>query len=727
MQSGEGVSDNDPGDCEHQQNNIQSSDNIHVQQRDCSGLSGTCPDSVSKVFKSSERLNEVHNDRKQNEMPVDTEEYMLHFGEEGWPGWIPDENTTEDPALSPDVKLSKVTKNGLKLSKMNKNDDECALPLDDEFLEGKDSLKSVLALKPALLRQKDIITTIWPTVAEKARKEFPDFLNMYQTIKRTNAPNFVIARIPVPSGLMVKEWEKRLADYHDRFLCDFLRFGWPIGYHAKVQPDSVSQNHPSATANIQHVREFIVKELQWDAIVGPFEHTPFTPWCRISPIMTRPKRESSDRRIILDLSFPKGRGVNDGITTSDHYGLDITYSLPSIADLIEVIKTNGRGSMMWKTDLTRAYRQLRADPLDAPLLGMAVDGKIYIDRCPPFGCRSSAALCQRVANSLVFMMANMGHRIIAYLDDFAACCSSRREAQNSYNAFIHLAKDLGLKLAEHKSCPPTTHMEWLGYEVDTCELKISIPADKLNQVIGECELWLKKEKANKRMVQSIAGRLIYIANAIPPARKFTSRILGALRCMDDHAWITLSQAFKADLRWFVEFGRLSNGIFLFSPVRPIVEVECDSSLMGGGGLSHPFCYSWKYTDRHKRSYPNIHHLEALNILVAYQTLAARHQVHPAKVIVFTDNMASACALSSGKGRDEVLSACARQLWLLASTNSHEIIIQHKNGSDIPISDGLSRMSHDKGKAALVYEAVSRLNLQFVNPVINDYVFFASFL
>lgn len=86
-------------------------------------------------------------------------------------------------------------------------------------------------------------------------------------------------------------------------------------------------------------------------------------------------------------------------------------------------------------------------------------------------------------------------------------------------------------------------------------------------------------------------------------------------------------------------------------------------------------------------------------------------------------MASSWALSTGKTRDQVLAACARQLWLFATTNSHEIKIKHKKGAGIPIADALSSMSRDSVKAKIVEAAVSKHNLIFVTPVLNDYVFF----
>lgn len=78
------------------------------------------------------------------------------------------------------------------------------------------------------------------------------------------------------------------------------------------------------------------------------------------------------------------------------------------------------------------------------------------------------------------------------------------------------------------------------------------------------------------MIQSIAGRVIYIANCIPPARKFTTSILGALRGMKDDDWISLSSKFKADIQWFIQYAAFSKGIYLFSLEKQTMHIECDS-------------------------------------------------------------------------------------------------------------------------------------------------------
>lgn len=349
-------------------------------------------------------------------------------------------------------------------------------------------------------------------------------------------PNFAGAKILVKSGLRIEEWEKRLAEYHDREVCNFLKYGWPLGYHKQDPPTSHEDNHQSARNYTSAVDEFIEQESSLGAILGPFPCQPFTPWNRVSPVMTRPKQDTGKRRVIVDKSFPEGQSVNDGISITDFFGQDISYTLPSIKDLVTILHAHGSDAHIWKADLSRAYRQMRADPLDAPLLGIKVRDQYYIDRCPPFGCRSSSAACQRMSNAVVFMMRSCGFQVLVYLDDYAGCEASAERAAAAYRHFTQLADQLGLDLAKHKCQPPTQTIDWLGYHVDVRNSSIAMPQQKLSEILSECRKWLEKKKANKKMIQSLAGSLLFITNCITPARRFISRILMTLAGMEDGSW-----------------------------------------------------------------------------------------------------------------------------------------------------------------------------------------------
>ena len=47
---------------------------------------------------------------------------------------------------------------------------------------------------------------------------------------KTGKPNYLVARVPVPSTMNISEWRKLLQGYDDSVVCDFLEFGWPVGF-----------------------------------------------------------------------------------------------------------------------------------------------------------------------------------------------------------------------------------------------------------------------------------------------------------------------------------------------------------------------------------------------------------------------------------------------------------------------------------------------------------------
>lgn len=258
----------------------------------------------------------------------------------------------------------------------------------------------------ALINQKDIITASWPNLTEEAKLEQPQFSELYELIKAHALPNCVGAKVIIESGLKVKAWEQHLREYHDKAICCFIKYGWPVGYHARDPPVTSELNHPSASKFNKDVQAYIDKELALGALIGPFKHPPFLPWTRCSPIMTRAKKDSMERRIVVDLTFPEGQGVNAGIDIEAYYGTNISYTLPSISDLLAQLQLCDVGARAWKADLARAYRQLRIDPLDSPLMGIKVGNDYFLDRCPAFGCKTSSAACQRLSNAVVYMMSS---------------------------------------------------------------------------------------------------------------------------------------------------------------------------------------------------------------------------------------------------------------------------------------------------------------------------------
>ena len=99
--------------------------------------------------------------------------------------------------------------------------------------------------------------------------------------------------------------------------------------------------------------------------------------------------------------------------------------------------------------------------------------------------------------------------------------------------------------------------------------------------------WLSKDVASRRQLQSILGLLLYVHKCIKPECIFLNRMLELLRNSHGRQKILLTPDFKRDLRWFVKFLPMYNGIFMYDHKKVDTTLELDACLTGfflGGGV-----------------------------------------------------------------------------------------------------------------------------------------------
>ena len=97
-----------------------------------------------------------------------------------------------------------------------------------------------------------------------------------------------------------------------------------------------SANHTSANQFKADVDAYIKEELDHGAIYGPFDNLPFP--VHVSPLMTREKQNSTTRRTIVDLSWPKGVSVNDFVHKYKYLDTYFALQYMSIAHITKKIK-----------------------------------------------------------------------------------------------------------------------------------------------------------------------------------------------------------------------------------------------------------------------------------------------------------------------------------------------------------------------------------------------------
>eukprot|EP00731_Ephydatia_muelleri_P007891 Em0004g229a len=168
----------------------------------------------------------------------------------------------------------------------------------------------------------------------------------------------------------------------------------------------------TATMHPEIVDAELLKEVELGRILGPFSQRPLE-HLRTSDLGAVPKKNGK-WRVILHLSAPEGRSINDFIAKEE---FSIHYS--TIDDAVALLSRFSKGARMAKVDLKSAFRMVPIQASEWDLLGMYWRGQYYIDTCLPFGLRSAPNIFDNFASARHWVLENnYGAILLHYLDDF---------------------------------------------------------------------------------------------------------------------------------------------------------------------------------------------------------------------------------------------------------------------------------------------------------------------
>ena len=174
---------------------------------------------------------------------------------------------------------------------------------------------------------------------------------------------------PVTTPVNIDALEQELSSHPDRpfvlSLLSSLRHGADIGYRGPRR-DLIAPNLPLARKFPEHITAALDKEVSLGRMAGPFHDTPYSP-LHCSGLGSVEKSDGS-RRMIMHLSAPRGRSVNDSIDRSA-----FTLSYITLDDAAALVARHGKGALMSKVDLKSAFRLIPVRPqrLGTPRLLLA--------------------------------------------------------------------------------------------------------------------------------------------------------------------------------------------------------------------------------------------------------------------------------------------------------------------------------------------------------------------
>lgn len=296
-------------------------------------------------------------------------------------------------------------------------------------------------------------------------------------LKQAKLPGYLAG---IRSPLKLEAWHKWLGCHPDWELANLLQRGITSGFRVGLdagqsQLQSRKHNLLSAAEHPEEIDSYIQKEVAAGRVVkvsSPEEADRLGIHC--SPFGVIPKKNKPNQwRLIVDLSSPEGHSINDGID-SELAKLSYTSVDQAVAQVLKL----GRGALMAKMDIKRAYRNVPVHQDDRYLLGMRWRGEVYLDMALPFNLRSAPIIFLTLADMLQWIMAEKGASwLIHYMDDYftagqgppgSPTCKKNTEIMNE------LCEEVGLPIDHGKDEGPATTIDFLGIQLDSVAMQIQI-------------------------------------------------------------------------------------------------------------------------------------------------------------------------------------------------------------------------------------------------------------
>ena len=490
--------------------------------------------------------------------------------------------------------------------------------------------------------------------------------------------------------------KRMLHGYQYLLVCDLLKYGFPIEIDSNLElaKSCKVKNHKGAKVFREKINAFLKKEASYGAIIGPFSECPFEEGMVISPLNTVPKSTPNERRIILDLSFPKdGTGVNDFVSKQWYLDNPVELVYPKIDDFVALIKAKGPGCLLYKLDLRRAYRQINICPSSYNLVGYRWKNQIFFDTVLSMGLRSAAHICQRVTNAFTFMMHNSGLAVLNYLDDFAGA-ENGDVAMFAFKLLREMFIKSGIEEAVEKACPPTETMTFLGILFNSTEMTMEVTKDRLLEIKLLIKEWLNKKSASLKDIQKLLGKLNFVGSCVRSSRIFINRILNWLRdCYQGSRgeMFIIPIEVQKDMIWWDVFLPFYNGISLidygeWSEADSVF--SSDSCLTGCGGICGNKFFHSSFPEFIIGNKLSITCLEMLTVVVSLKMWCS--ELSRKKVVIFCDNMATCIIINTGKSRNTFLQQSLREICFIASVHDIQIKAVHLDSKANRVADCLSR-------------------------------------
>ena len=294
--------------------------------------------------------------------------------------------------------------------------------------------------------------------------------------------------------------------------------------------------------------------------------------------------------------------------------------------------------------------------------------------------------------------------ILHYLDDFLfGGKAGTTQCIDTLKIFKDSCDLWGVPLAQEKTVEPTEVLIFLGIELDTVNMIMRLPQDKLLELKDKITSCLHSKKITLRDLQSLIGALNFACQVIVPGRAFCRRLIDATcNLRRPNHKTRLTRGMKEDLEIWLRFLSNYNGATVMLDKEwcsnSDLELFTDSAAGMGKGFGIYFegrwaqsCWpsKWENTDIMN----DITFLELFPVVVAVNLWGS--YLKNKKILFHVDNQAVVVIINKKSSKSQRVMSLVRKLVLVCLEFNILIKAEHISGRFNSLADSLSRSDFQK--------------------------------
>ena len=345
---------------------------------------------------------------------------------------------------------------------------------------------------------------------------------------------------------------------------------------------------PSLTPTLETVLDQEVQELLNKEAVHLVKQPVVTEGF-ISSLFVVPKKDGGNRPVV------NLKPLNQYITY-EHFKME---GIHMLRDLLKL------GDWLVKIDLKDAYLTVPIWINHQKYLRFLWKDSMLKFACLPFGLASAPRVFMKLMKPVVALLRQQGIRLIIYLDDILIMAESSNLELHQAASALNLLESLGFIVNYEKShLVPTQEIEFLGLLVNSKNLTLILPGEKLRKIRKRCKQLLGISDLSIRELSKFLGLLTSSIQAIFPAplhfrnlQRLKNQAMTAHQSYE--TMISLDQAAREEVIWWRDHLQAWNGKALFQkPVDLLIETDASKRL---GGILPRYKYRGAMVLRRKAS------------------------------------------------------------------------------------------------------------------------------